>query len=70
MASVIDYQSGKTLHGSPSDRLVKASLTAGPSGAVSAYLDEDEWMYVEPPRVADYRRRGVNIITVFVEELP
>lgn len=49
---VNDYQTGTTLAGLASVELVRESLAAGPEGAVRAYYDGEEWVYVEPSRVS------------------
>jgi hypothetical protein len=67
---VSDYQSGDSLPGRPSSELVEASLSEGPTGAVSAYRDESGvWQYVEHSEVEHYRRNlRETVRTVFVEE--
>lgn len=68
---VSDYQSGDSLPGKPSSDLVEASLSEGPTGAVSAYRDESGvWQYVEHSEVEHYRRNlREKVRTVFVEEV-
>jgi hypothetical protein len=46
---VVNYNTGLTMHGRPSLRLVEESLRAGDTGAVWACKDEhDVWQYIIP----------------------
>jgi hypothetical protein len=66
---VHDYDSGSPLEGNASPGLVAASLAAGATGAISAYLDGDTWRPLDPSREADYRRMGERVATVYAVAL-
>lgn len=72
LAPLAIYDTGRSLGVVEcTQELIDASRDAGPEGAVPAYQDGDEgpWTYCQPSRVADARRGGLKVVTVYVEDL-
>lgn len=67
MATTYSYDTAEVL-GEASEELVRASGSASPTGAVSAYRDDaGVWQHVPASRVVDYERMGHAVVTVYVE---
>ena len=62
---VLDYHTNEVLDGSPSVSLIKASLDAEPTGAVSAYLAEGTWHHVREQDESLIRGQGHDVRTVY-----
>ncbi len=69
MMNVLRYDTADMLDGDASDELIRESMAAAPTGAVPAYLDEnDVWQYVPPSLETHYvSNLGCDVITVYVE---
>jgi len=63
--NTLDYDTNKVLDGSPSESLIKASLDAEPTGAVSAYLAEGTWHHVREQDESLIRGQGHDVRTVY-----
>lgn len=63
------YASGDRLEGSPERDLVRQSEDAAPTGAVPAWYDREQavWLYVAPSDVARWETRGDRVRTVYVQ---
>ena len=67
--TVYDYQTGSALDGEASEGLVEASLAAGGTGAVPAYMEDDVWLPLRSDEVDHYTRQlGYVVRTVYVQE--
>ena len=64
-AHVLDYDTNKLLDGSPTARLIEASLDAEPTGAVLAYYSDGMWHYVRPDDESLIRCQGHDVRTVY-----
>lgn len=64
--AVYDYQTGAELSDEPSRELTEASQSAGPTGAVTAYLDRT-WTPIDPSEESLRRGQGYDVRTVYVQ---
>lgn len=64
---VLSYDSAEVLDGAPTAELARESESAGPTGAVPAYLDGGRWEYCAPSDRSRIVAQGYDVVTVYVE---